>query len=63
MTTVTTVLGLTPMALGLGAGSALQAPLAIAIIGGLSSSTLLTMFVVPVSYDLFVGRKERPALR
>jgi HAE1 family hydrophobic/amphiphilic exporter-1 len=63
MTTVTTVLGLTPMALGLGAGSALQAPLAIAIIGGLASSTLLTMFVVPVCYDLIVGRKGRPALR
>lgn len=58
MTTATTVLGLTPMAIGLGAGAALQAPLAIAIIGGLLASTILTLFVVPVYYDLLVARKE-----
>ena len=52
MTTVTTVLGLAPMALGLGRGSDLRAPLAIAVIGGLLSATLLTLFVVPVGYDL-----------
>lgn len=52
MTTVTTVLGLAPMALGLGSGSDLRAPLAIAVIGGLISATALTLIVVPVAYDL-----------
>ena len=53
MTTVTTVLGLTPMALGIGRGADLRAPLAIAVIGGLISATALTLVVVPVAYDLF----------
>jgi HAE1 family hydrophobic/amphiphilic exporter-1 len=53
MTTVTTVLGLTPMALGIGRGADLRAPLAIAVIGGLLSATALTLIVVPVAYDLF----------
>jgi HAE1 family hydrophobic/amphiphilic exporter-1 len=52
MTTVTTVLGLTPMALGIGRGADLRAPLAIAVIGGLLSATALTLIVVPVAYDL-----------
>jgi HAE1 family hydrophobic/amphiphilic exporter-1 len=52
MTTVTTVLGLTPMALGLGRGADLRAPLAIAVIGGLLSATALTLVAVPVAYDL-----------
>jgi len=52
MTTVTTVLGLTPMALGLGRGADLRAPLAVAVIGGLLSATALTLIVVPVAYDL-----------
>lgn len=52
MTTVTTVLGLTPMALGIGRGADLRAPLAIAVIGGLSVATLLTLIVVPVVYSL-----------
>ena len=50
MTTATTVLGLTPLALGLGAGADLRAPLAVAVIGGLISATLLTLVVVPVIY-------------
>jgi hydrophobic/amphiphilic exporter-1 (mainly G- bacteria), HAE1 family len=53
MTTLTTVLGLTPMALGLGSGGETQAPLARAVIGGLSSSTLITLLVIPVVYSLF----------
>jgi len=48
MTTVTTALGLLPLALGFGAGAELRAPLAIAIVGGLLSATVLTLFVVPV---------------
>jgi HAE1 family hydrophobic/amphiphilic exporter-1 len=50
MTTVTTVFGLLPLALGLGAGADLRAPLAVAVIGGLISATLLTLIVVPVIY-------------
>jgi HAE1 family hydrophobic/amphiphilic exporter-1 len=52
MTTVTTVLGLMPMAMGLGRGADLRAPLAIAVIGGLSIATLLTLIVVPVVYSV-----------
>ncbi len=59
MTTVTTVLGLTPMALGLGRGADLRAPLAIAVIGGLISATALTLIVVPVAYDLFEGMRGK----
>jgi HAE1 family hydrophobic/amphiphilic exporter-1 len=51
MTTVTTVLGLLPMALGVGRGSDLRAPLAIAVIGGLVVATALTLIVVPVVYQ------------
>jgi multidrug efflux pump subunit AcrB len=50
MTTMTTLLGMLPLALGLGEGSELMQPLAIAVIGGLSVSTLLTLFVVPSAY-------------
>ena len=53
MTTTTTLLGMAPMALGIGEGSELQAPLARVIIGGLLSSTLVTLIVVPVVYTLF----------
>jgi HAE1 family hydrophobic/amphiphilic exporter-1 len=59
MTTVTTVLGLTPMAFGLGRGADLRAPLAIAVIGGLISATALTLVVVPVAYDLLEEVRQR----
>ncbi|MFA6716026.1 MAG: efflux RND transporter permease subunit [Victivallales bacterium] len=52
MTTLTTILGLAPMALGLGSGGETQAPLARAVIGGLSSSTLITLLIIPVVYSL-----------
>lgn len=52
MTTLTTLLGLAPMALGLGSGGETQAPLARAVIGGLSSSTLITLLIIPVVYSL-----------
>lgn len=52
MTTVTTVLGLTPMALGIGRGADLRAPMAVAVIGGLIVATALTLVVVPVVYSL-----------
>ena len=59
MTTTTTVLALLPMALGLGAGDELRAPLAITVIGGLSVATLLTLVVVPCLYRLFCGGAAR----
>ncbi len=52
MTTLTTVLGLLPMALGLGEGAEIRAPMAIAVIGGLVVSTLLTLVVIPVFYSV-----------
>ncbi|NJN20369.1 MAG: efflux RND transporter permease subunit [Leptolyngbya sp. RL_3_1] len=52
MTTASTVLGMTPIALGLGAGAELRQPMAVAIIGGLLTSTLLSLIVVPVLYSL-----------
>jgi len=55
MTTVTTVVGLLPLALGIGAGADLRAPLAVAVIGGLTSATFLTLIVVPVVYSLMVS--------
>ena len=52
MTTLTTTLGLLPMALGFGEGSEVRAPMAITVIGGLLVSTLLTLIVIPVVYSL-----------
>jgi HAE1 family hydrophobic/amphiphilic exporter-1 len=53
MTAVTTILAMTPMALGLGEGGELNAPLARSVVGGLSTSTLLTLIVIPVVYMSF----------
>ena len=52
MTTATTVLGLLPMAMGLGDGAEIRTPMAISVISGLISSTVLTLVIVPVLYDL-----------
>jgi HAE1 family hydrophobic/amphiphilic exporter-1 len=59
MTTVTTVVGMLPLALGIGSGAALQAPMGIAIVGGLSVATFLTLIVIPVSYDLVEEVQQR----
>jgi HAE1 family hydrophobic/amphiphilic exporter-1 len=59
MTTVTTVLGLLPMALGIGRGADLRAPLAIAVIGGLLLATVLTLVIVPVVYATIEGSRIR----
>lgn len=61
MTTVTTILGLLPLALGIGEGADAQAPLARAVIGGLIGSTPLTLLVIPVVYTLLHGRSHRTA--
>ena len=60
MTTMTTVLGLLPMAVGFGEGSEVRTPMAITVIGGLLASTLLTLVVIPVVYSL-LDRKRWPA--
>ena len=62
MTSITTILGLTPMALGFGEGSEMQAPMARVVIGGLASSTLITLVLVPTVYSLFEGGwRQRPS--
>ncbi|HEY0798424.1 MAG TPA: efflux RND transporter permease subunit [Candidatus Baltobacteraceae bacterium] len=53
MTTFATILGMLPIALGIGAGAELRQPMAVAIIGGLITSTALSLIVVPVVYTLF----------
>jgi HAE1 family hydrophobic/amphiphilic exporter-1 len=57
MTTLTTALGLLPLAIGLGEGSEIQAPLARVVVGGLLSSTLITLFFVPSLYLLLERRR------
>jgi len=56
MTTLTTILGLLPMAIGLGEAAEIRTPMAITVIGGLLVSTFLTLVVIPVVYDL-IDRK------
>lgn len=58
MTTLPAVLALLPLALGIGAGSQMQQPLAIAVIGGFTVSSLLLFFALPLFYRLFRGRQE-----
>jgi HAE1 family hydrophobic/amphiphilic exporter-1 len=53
MTSIATMLGLVPMAIGVGEGGELQAPLARVVIGGLLTSTLITLVLVPAVYTLF----------
>jgi HAE1 family hydrophobic/amphiphilic exporter-1 len=59
MTTLTTVLAMVPMAIGIGTGEQIQRPLAITIIGGLSIATTLTLFLTPVVYDALHQRLDR----
>ncbi len=58
MTASVTILGLVPLALGWGTGAELQQPLAIAVIGGILISTLMTLLILPAGAVLFVKRKE-----
>ncbi len=59
MTAVSTVAGVLPIALGIGAGGESRAPMAIAVAGGMTTSTILTLFVIPVAYTLIddISRK------
>jgi multidrug efflux pump subunit AcrB len=63
MTSLATIIGMIPMAMKLGEGGEQYTPMARAIIGGLTSSVLLTVFIVPAAYLLVYGRKERNAVQ
>jgi len=60
MTTVTTVLGLLPLLLARGLGAEVQRPLAVVVVFGLTTSTLLTLFVIPAVYRWVEGRRKEP---
>jgi CzcA family heavy metal efflux pump len=60
MTSLTAILGLLPLALGIGPGAQMQQPLAIAVIGGLTANMLFTRLVIPVGYEL-IARFKQPA--
>ncbi|HPU93159.1 MAG TPA: efflux RND transporter permease subunit, partial [Candidatus Saccharicenans sp.] len=59
MTALTTILGMLPLALGIGEGSEVQTPLARVVIGGLTSSTFVTLVVIPVVYSLLEQRRQK----
>ena len=59
MTSLTTILGMLPMAIGLGNGAELWQPMGISVIGGLTFSTMLTLIAVPILYYVFMGRSEK----
>jgi HAE1 family hydrophobic/amphiphilic exporter-1 len=61
MTALTTIFAMVPLALGVGSGTLLAAELAVVVIGGLFSSTLLTLVVIPVIYSLVDGLRHRKA--
>jgi HAE1 family hydrophobic/amphiphilic exporter-1 len=61
MTTLTTIFALLPLALGIGEGADAQAPLARAVVGGLSGSTLITLVLIPAVYSLFHPESKDPA--
>jgi multidrug efflux pump subunit AcrB len=63
MTSLTTILGMVPMAMGIGEGSETWQPMGISVVGGLVVSTFLTLFIVPALYAMMEGRKERKAAR
>jgi HAE1 family hydrophobic/amphiphilic exporter-1 len=62
MTTLTTSLGLLPMAIGLGEGAEIRTPMAVTVIYGLLFATLLTLFFIPVIYSLFDRKQFDPQL-
>jgi HAE1 family hydrophobic/amphiphilic exporter-1 len=63
MTALTTILAMIPMAVGVSSGTMLTAELAVVVIGGMVSSTFLTLFVIPAVYSLVQRRKKQPDVR
>ena len=61
MTALAMIIGMLPMALGFGEGGEQNAPLGRAVIGGLAAATIATLFLVPVIFSIFHGRRERRA--
>jgi HAE1 family hydrophobic/amphiphilic exporter-1 len=59
MTSLTTILGMLPLAMSVGEGSEIWSPMGISVIGGLIFSTLVTLVLVPVVYVIFSRRGER----
>ncbi len=59
MTSMTTILALIPLALGIGEGADAQAPLARAVVGGLTASTLITLVLIPVVFSLVHSDKDK----
>lgn len=59
MTALTTILGLIPLALGIGEGTEINQPMGITVIGGMISSTFLTLYVIPIVYSLFDRQTRR----
>ncbi len=59
MTTLTTILALLPLTFGFGESASLRAPMALAVIGGLTTSTLMSLIVIPCVFDVFDGVKDR----
>lgn len=62
MTALTTILGLLPLALGIGEGTEMNQPMGIVVIGGLISSTFLTLYIVPIIYSLFDKQTRKRAI-
>lgn len=63
MTSLTTILGMLPMALGIGEGSETWQPMGIAVVGGLLVSTMMTLFIVPALYSVLEGHHQRKLAR
>ncbi|MDP3916155.1 MAG: efflux RND transporter permease subunit [Bacteroidota bacterium] len=59
MTTATTILALLPLTFGFGESSSLRAPMALAVIGGLVTSTIMSLLVIPCVFEIFDGLKDR----
>ena len=63
MTALTTILGMIPLALGLGDGAEIWAPMARAVAGGMTVGTLLTLYIIPILYLMLAGALERRRAR
>ena len=59
MTALTTILGLVPLAMGVGVGAELMQPVAVVCIGGLTYATLMTLLIVPIMYDILAKKPPR----